>query len=801
LALQAELFDGSFGSQASGAVFAGVSRDAGLRRLAKTAGRVLKKLQQPEIDENEKAREIDSLFKELGGWVGGNGKEAVRILKELSTDISQEQITKVLGRETAGRAALSVKRFLDRSDPDRLEYRLAALVGLSRTLLSVEERALFRVLSEQGGLEQGLQAVGGDVVRLGGQVRALIRLYRLLSGEQSLDGLGKDGMKQVVADINELGFFYIKVAQSLSNTAFVMSEEAAEQLKVFQEHVPPMPPEQVLQVIGEEFGREANELFLDFDPAHPIASGSIAPVYSARIRTWWGGTRPVVVKVQRPGLKDTLDWNRKLNRIFLAVAAVHWDPKAAQVLDIIRDQITGLEDQFEGELDFAAEARRMGRFRLFHWLTPGVRVPRAFKRYSTSRVLTMSELPGENVDELITKLNKMEAQGDTLASRLGRRNLLSRLLRVLLFQVIVLGEVHADLHPGNILATQRGGVGLIDWSQSFRTRGLILRPVIALVNLFLGRPRGFARAMAAMGSSGRKETRALVSEAETLFSKHGIESRTLRALWRAGGDEEPFSDESISKLGRAAAEFVKKARTEHGYQMAPRYAQVLRAGIPVLGSLTALVVKTSSEDLKRIALWKAAAFLPVGLALLTVRGLTRLPGFLVGILGRALSSCVGGIRSRLSGHARPGGMNLAAPPRDVRGVSLEELDFAAQASARLAGMADELADSRGMKASGMTGADFIGILRDAREQFGSENRLSAASPEALAAALSVQASLIRAMSALLPAEAPLKTGIRRALAVWDVFNQEMARVANESGTLDAIEADAALFANQVEASI
>ncbi|MEQ1918547.1 MAG: hypothetical protein ABL955_05060, partial [Elusimicrobiota bacterium] len=47
---------------------------------------------------------------------------------------------------------------------------------------------------------------------------------------------------------------------------------------------------------------------------------------------------------------------------------------------------------------------------------------------------------------------------------------------------------------------------------------------------------------------------------------------------------------------------------------------------------------------------------------------------------------------------------------------------------------------------------------------------------------------------------PLTDSVHRALAVWQVFDQEMA-IAASKGTLEAIVADAKLFASQVEASV
>lgn len=121
--------------------------------------------------------------------------------------------------------------------------------------------------------------------------------------------------------------------------------------------------------------------------------------------------------------------------------------------------------------------------------------------------------------------------------------------------------------------------------------------------------------------------------------------------------------------------------------------------------------------------------------------------------------------------------------------------FALDASRSLAARADDLGESKGLKAATMSGGEFVGLL---------ESAAAAASrgptPAATAAAREVASALVRVSRALIPADAPLKPALPRALAVWQVFDQEM-RLAAEKGGLDAIVADARLFADQVEESV
>jgi hypothetical protein len=131
----------------------------------------------------------------------------------------------------------------------------------------------------------------------------------------------------------------------------------------------------------------------------------------------------------------------------------------------------------------------------------------------------------------------------------------------------------------------------------------------------------------------------------------------------------------------------------------------------------------------------------------------------------------------------------------------EELTFVAKASAELATLADDAAAAKGLKASQMTGKDFLDILAEVRERCRATYKGFAPTPRAYAGALAVQEQTERVVRALIDPSKPLYDGIHRALSVWNVFNQEMERVASETGTVEAVEAEARLFAQQVEDSV
>ena len=187
----------------------------------------------------------------------------------------------------------------------------------------------------------------------------------------------------------------------------------------------------------------------------------------------------------------------------------------------------------------------------------------------------------------------------------------------------------------------------------------------------------------------------------------------------------------------------------------------------------------------------APAAAPARVAVMTA-GVAKAAAALGG--GRATSAQAASagrdIEDLLTGASSAGG---AAEPA----ASAEELDFAAGAGTDLGRRADDLGAARGMKAASMSGADFIALAEDSRRAADAE---PAPTPAAGEAARAVRAALLRVVRALTPADAPLSGGVRRTLAVWQVFDQELAAAA-KGGSLRAVAAEAELFASQVEASV
>ena len=138
------------------------------------------------------------------------------------------------------------------------------------------------------------------------------------------------------------------------------------------------------------------------------------------------------------------------------------------------------------------------------------------------------------------------------------------------------------------------------------------------------------------------------------------------------------------------------------------------------------------------------------------------------------------------------GVNGADSNR-LKSSSGESLESVKKASAQLAVLADEIAAGKGLKIGDMQGKDFIAAIEQA------SNELSRM--EKGEGTLKVRDSMVRIVRALIKPDLPLKPQMARLLSVWQVFDQELARVASETGSIEAVFKDAVLFAEQVENSV
>ncbi|CAN1319569.1 Protein ACTIVITY OF BC1 COMPLEX KINASE 8, chloroplastic [Linum perenne] len=250
--------------------------------------------------------------------------------------------------------------------------------------------------------------------------------------------------KWLKESILRLGPTFIKIGQQFSTRVDILAQEYVDQLSELQDQVPPFPSETAVSIVEEELGAPVEDIFDRFD-YEPIAAASLGQVHRARLKG-----QEVVIKVQRPGLKDLFDIDLKNLRV-IAEYLQKVDPKsdgAKRDWVAIYDECANVLYQ---EIDYTKEAANAEKFASNFKDMPYVKVPNIVWEYTTPQVLTMEYVPG-------IKINKVQAL-DQLG--LDRKRLGRYAVESYLEQILSHGFFHADPHPGNIAVDDVNGGRLI----------------------------------------------------------------------------------------------------------------------------------------------------------------------------------------------------------------------------------------------------------------------------------------------------------------------------------------------------
>ena len=252
--------------------------------------------------------------------------------------------------------------------------------------------------------------------------------------------------------------------------------------------------------------REIGDVFTDWVD-DPIGSASIGQVYKARLRDTgeW-----VAVKVQSPNAEHQFKSDLRSCKFFCCIALPH--------LVVSLDEI---ERQFITEFDYQLEAKNLNE--IHHNLivkgpwASAVVVPKARMDLCAKHVLVMDFVPGRKVSDIFNEhlaalAAKEQKSIETIKTELkakllkeGLTNVSNRwwmlalnqifrnsssvnvvdLLRTAMevhgYQIFMNGTFNGDPHPGNLILTPDGRLGLLDFGQVKRLSPERLEQIARLI--------------------------------------------------------------------------------------------------------------------------------------------------------------------------------------------------------------------------------------------------------------------------------------------------------------------------------
>jgi ubiquinone biosynthesis protein len=277
------------------------------------------------------------------------------------------------------------------------------------------------------------------------------------------------------------GVTFTKLGQLLSTRRDLLPEEFITELARLQDRAEPAPWEQVEAMITESLGVPADQVFAELEPT-PAAAASIAQVHKARLRCGDGADTVVAVKVQRPGIRATVEQDLDILQRMAATLEkrAQW-ARAIGAVGVAR----GFAAAMREELDFRVEASNMAVIAAT-WPAQQravggnvtVVMPALHDELSTEHVLVIEWLDGIS---LRAAAQQVDDRG------LDRAELTGALLRSMIYQITEGGAYHADPHPGNVLLLADGRLALLDFGSVGR---LDAQQRAALQNLLLAVGRG-----------------------------------------------------------------------------------------------------------------------------------------------------------------------------------------------------------------------------------------------------------------------------------------------------------------------
>lgn len=270
------------------------------------------------------------------------------------------------------------------------------------------------------------------------QILGIIKKYDIFKGLTP---------EKAVSLLEELGPSFVKIGQIASTHPEMLPKEYCDAFAQLRANVVPLSAQVTRDQIEKQLGKPIDQLFSEFDDT-PIGSASIAQVHKAVLKD---GGRVVAVKVQRPGIVETMTNDFAImERLVDLYDLVTHDKDEISLKELIAE----LERTSGEELDFTCEADNLKRFYENNKNRKGISSPQCYDDYTNAAILTedfFDEPRAGQIETLGFSDDTRESLGYLVAHNYVE-------------QVMKDGFYHADPHAGNILLLEDGsGIKWIDF--------------------------------------------------------------------------------------------------------------------------------------------------------------------------------------------------------------------------------------------------------------------------------------------------------------------------------------------------
>lgn len=304
--------------------------------------------------------------------------------------------------------------------------------------------------------------------------------------------------------LEELGPTFIKFGQIASTRPDLLTNDMIEELEKLQTHVPAFPFRDAKYIIESELGRPIESVFHSIEEK-PLAAASIGQVHLGVLKTG----EQVAIKVQRPKITKTIETDFEILKELASLAELRIDWAARyRVIEVV-DQFS---EMIRNELDYIVEARSAKRIASQLANHESVKIPTIYEEYSTSKVLVMEYIVGEELTCII--------EGDV--GGYDQKVLANTLAEMTFQQVFIDGFFHADPHPGNMLIQPNNKIVLLDFGMVGRlTSDMKENFGLLLINMMRENIAGMTEYLLKMGTQTVSiDEEALKADVEVLMDKY-----------------------------------------------------------------------------------------------------------------------------------------------------------------------------------------------------------------------------------------------------------------------------------------
>jgi len=238
-----------------------------------------------------------------------------------------------------------------------------------------------------------------------------------------------------------LGGALIKACQFASTRPDLLPAVYIRTLAPLQDRMPPRSWSEIEKAITRELGQRPTDVFAEIE-REPVAAASIAQVHRARLHDG----REVAVKVQYPDIENLVATDLAvLEQIVKAIARLAPAIQLQPIVDYLNETLPL-------ELDFTHEAESMTSLRTALAHRADALVPAVMPDLSTEHLIVMEYIHGIK----ITDREALEQAG------ISPHEVAWLLNDLYADQMLHLGILHADPHPGNLLVQPGPRLVLLD---------------------------------------------------------------------------------------------------------------------------------------------------------------------------------------------------------------------------------------------------------------------------------------------------------------------------------------------------